>query len=175
MLALFAQICKMISAKPAELLLTPLSQGQHSHAQTRDIIHFLLPWHSSTDMIVLTQPGQRKRKWESERQNERERGHLRPKGMTLGCSGPHQPFKCQHSTEGRETGEERRSVWGQERILASDFLLQEGVRSWHNAAKLWDGRGVLSSDIFGLNASHTQVWIFSLGWRETFWDLWFSE
>lgn len=135
MLALFAQICKMISAKPAELLLTPLSQGQHSHAQTRDIIHFLLPWHSSTDMIVLTQPGQRKRKWESERQNERERGHLRPKGMTLGCSGPHQPFKCQHSTEGRETGEERRSVWGQERILASDFLLQEGVRSWHNAAK----------------------------------------
>lgn len=57
-LAVLAQICEMISAKPAQLLLTPLSQGQHSHAQTRDEIHFPLPRQSSTELIVLTQPGQ---------------------------------------------------------------------------------------------------------------------
>lgn len=61
----------MISAKSAQLLLTPLSQGQHSHAQIRDIIHFLLPRQSSTEYIVLTQPGQRESVKDRERKYER--------------------------------------------------------------------------------------------------------
>lgn len=69
MFAVLVQICEMIFANAAQPLPTPLSQGQHNHAQTPDIIHFHWPaLHSSADLIVLTQPGQRKRQLESERQ-----------------------------------------------------------------------------------------------------------
>lgn len=108
----------MISAKPAQLLLTPLSKGQLSHALTQDIIHLPLPWQSFIDMIMLTQPAQRKRELRRERQKKRE-GISGPRAWHQGAWGHSSPLNVNQAVKGTQTGRERGSLWGQQRVLAN--------------------------------------------------------